>query len=73
MLVRSLEEIDILENEELDQQADQAESHEKAIPVVQDYESIIRSKKKGILNFAFRQGRIWCEPFYALFKPVKAA
>ena len=54
MLVRSLEEIDILENEELDEQADQAESHEKAIPVVQDYENIIRSKKKGILNFVFK-------------------
>ena len=49
-----MQETDVFENEELDQQADQAKGHEKAIPVIQDYEQTIRFRKKGIFKVAFR-------------------
>ena len=49
-----MQETDVSENEELDQGADQAKSYEEAILVIQDYKKIIKSKKKGILNIAFR-------------------
>ena len=39
--------MDIHEYEQLDQQANQGKSHEEAIPVIEDYKKIIRSKKKG--------------------------
>ena len=54
-----MQETDVFENEELDQQADQAKGQEKAIPVIQDYEQIIRFRKKGIFKVAFRQGKIF--------------
>ena len=54
-----IKEIDIYENEELDQWADQAKSHEEAIPVIKDYEKIIRSKRKSILNVAFRKRKVF--------------
>ena len=44
-LLRSLQEVDIHENAELDEQADQAKSYEQAILLVQDYEKLIAPKK----------------------------
>ena len=44
-LLRSLQEVDIHENVELDEQADQAKSYEPAILLVQDYEKLIAPKK----------------------------
>lgn len=49
--------LDVLENQELDQKADQSKSHEEAIPVLQDNENII-NLKKGVLNVAFKKGKI---------------
>ena len=51
--------MDISENEELDEQAEKVTKHEEAICVIEDYEKIIRFKKKGIINIAFRQERIF--------------
>lgn len=51
-LIRSLQEIEVSEDEELDQQAEKATNQEEAIPVVQDYEKIVRSKIKFFLNVA---------------------
>lgn len=45
-LIRSLQEKDVSEDEELDEQAEKATNQEEAIPVVQDYEKIVRSKIK---------------------------
>ena len=56
-LIRSMEEMDVNENEELDEQVEKVANREEAIPVAQDYEKIIRSKNEGILNVAFRQER----------------
>lgn len=51
-LIRSLEEMGVLENEE------KVIKYDKGIPVIEDYEKIIWSRKKGILNFTFRQEKI---------------
>ena len=49
-----MQEINVSTNEDLDQWEDQA----KGLEVIQDYEKMIRSKKKVILYVAFRQGRV---------------
>lgn len=59
-IVKSLQEINL----ELDhKRAEKASDYEEVIPVVKEYESIIRSQKRGIPNVAFSQGKI--------FKPFK--
>ena len=55
--MRSWQEKDVFENEKIDKQAEKVTNHEEASPVVDDYEKIVRSKKKRIL-IAFREGRI---------------
>ena len=55
-IVRSLMERHLFENEELTQRADNVRNYEETIPIVREYETIIKSQKKGILNVAFRQG-----------------
>ena len=57
-LFKSLHKNAMQENEELHQQADQAKHHEAAITVIEDYEKVIRSKNKCILNVTFRQGKV---------------
>ena len=52
-------ESEVFENKELDQRADNGTNQEEAILVVNEYETIIRSKKKGILNVAYRQSIIF--------------
>ena len=51
-LIRSLQEMDVSENEELDEQAEKVTKHKEGIPVLQNYENIIGTKKKDILNVA---------------------
>lgn len=50
--IGSMQEMEVSEIEKLD---------ERAIPVIEDYEKTMRckKKKKGIINVAFRQGRIF--------------
>ena len=50
---------DVLENEDLNQSLENARNYEEAIPVVKEYETIIRPKKKGILNVVYRQGLLF--------------
>ena len=47
---------DVVENEELIERSNKITNYKVAIPVVKEYETIISSKKKGILNVAYRQG-----------------
>lgn len=54
-LIRSLQGMDVSENEELDERAEKVTIDKEAIPVVQDYEKLVRSKKKGILSVTFRK------------------
>lgn len=51
-LIRTLQEMDVSENKELDERAEKVTKHKEGIPVLQNYENIIRSKKKDILNVA---------------------
>ena len=39
--------------------AENGSNYEEAIVVVKEYETIIRSQKKGIPNIAFSQGKIF--------------
>ena len=55
-LKRSIQECGVVENEELNQMTQSVTNHEQATSIIKDYELIIRSKKKGILNVAYRQG-----------------
>ena len=45
------------ESDELNKQAE-VQDPEEAAKVIQKYENIIRTKKKGIINIAFHQGKI---------------
>ena len=56
-LARSLVEGEVFENEELDQRADKIINHEATIPLVREYETVTRSKKKGVLNLTYIQGQ----------------
>ena len=47
---------DAVENEEIIEISNKITNYKVAIPVVKEYETIISSKKKGILNVAYRQG-----------------
>ena len=51
-----MQECGAVKNEELNQMTQSVTNHEQAISIIKDYELIIRSKKKGILNVAYRQG-----------------
>ena len=53
-LIRSLQGMDVSENEELDERAEKVTIDEEGIPV-QDYEKLVRSKKKSILSVTFRK------------------
>lgn len=55
-LVRSLKEGNAAENEESNKSADNLTNYEEAIPVVQEYETIVRFEKNDILDVAYRQG-----------------
>ena len=67
--IGSMQEMEVSEIEKLDEQA---------IPVIEDYEKTMRckKKKKGIINVAFRQGRIFkqfkdLEGFEDMLKELK--
>lgn len=46
----------VLENNGLTESADNVRNYEEAIPVVKEYEAIIRFKTKENFNLAYRQG-----------------
>ena len=48
-----------LESEEFNKQTDEAQDPEKAAKVIQDYENIIKTKKKGIVSIAYHQGKFF--------------
>ena len=57
-LVRSLVEDDILKNDKINKRTDNLKSYQEAMPIVREYEAIIKKQKKNILNDAYRQGCI---------------
>ena len=50
---------DVIETKELNKQAEEVQDPEKAAKVIQEYENIIRTKKKGIIWIAYHQGKVF--------------
>ena len=48
-----------LEFEDLNKEAEEIQDPEKAAEIMRQYEDIIKTKKKGIINVAFHQGQIF--------------
>ena len=48
-----------LEFEDLNKKAKEIQDPEKAAEIIRQYEDIIKTKKKGIINVAFHQGQIF--------------
>ena len=50
---------EVMESEELNKQAEEVQDTEEAAKVIQKYENIIRTKKKGIISIAYHQGKVF--------------
>ena len=50
---------EVVESDELNKQAEEVQKPEDAADLIKQYEGIIRTKKKGIINIAFHQGKIF--------------
>ena len=48
-----------LEFDDLNKEAEKIQDPEKAAEIIKQYEDIIKTKKKGTINVAFRQGQIF--------------
>ena len=58
-LIESMVVNEVVESDELDKQAEEVQDPEEAAYVIKQYESIIRTKKKGMINMAFHQGKVF--------------
>ena len=47
------------EFDDLNKEAEEIQDSEKAAEIIRQYEDIIKTKKKGIINVAFHQGQIF--------------
>ena len=47
-----------VESEELNEKAEEIQESEETAEVIKQYEYIIKTKKKGIISFAYYQGKI---------------
>ena len=61
-LIESIVINEVLQTEELNKQAEEVQDTEEAANIMKDYENIIQSKKKGIINVAYHQGKV-CKKF----------
>ena len=50
---------DVIESDELNKQADEVQKPEDTTDLIKQYEGIIRTKKKGIINIAFHQRQVF--------------
>ena len=50
---------EVVDTEELNQKAEEVQGLEEATDVIKQYEDIIRTKKEGIINIAFHQGKVF--------------
>ena len=50
---------EVVETNELNKQAEEVQDPEEAAQVIQKYENIIGTKKKGVINMAFHQGKVF--------------
>ena len=50
---------EVIESDELNKQAEKVQDPKEVADVTKQYEDIIRTKKKGIINIAFHQGNVF--------------
>ena len=50
---------EVVEFDDLNKEAEETQDPEKAAKIIKQYEDIIKTKKKGIINVAFHQGQIF--------------
>ena len=58
-LIESMVVNDLIESDKLNKQAEEVQKPEDAADLIKHYEGIIRTKKKGIINIAFHQGKVF--------------
>ena len=58
-LIESIVVNEVVESDELNKQAEEVQDPDEATKVIQKYENIIRTKKKGILSIAYHQGKVF--------------
>ena len=50
---------EIVEFDDLNKEAEEVQDPEKAVIIIERYENIIKTKRKGIINVAYHQGQIF--------------
>ena len=58
-LTESIFKNEVVETDELNKQAEEVQDPEEAAKVIQEYENIIRTNKKGIIRIAYHQGKVF--------------
>ena len=50
---------EVVEFENVNKEAEETQDPEKAAEIIKQYEDIIKTKKKGIINVAYHQGQVF--------------
>ena len=58
-LIKSIVVNEVIESDELNKQAEEVQDPKEAADMIKHYEDIIWTKKKGIMNIAFHQGKVF--------------
>ena len=58
-LIESMVVNEVVESDGLNKQAEDVQDPEEAAYIIKQYENIIRTKKKGMINMAFHQGKVF--------------
>ena len=58
-LIESMVNNEVAETDELNKQVEEVQKPEDAADLIKQYKNIIRTKKKGIINIAFHQGKVF--------------
>ena len=58
-LIESMDVDEAIELDDLNKQAEEVQDPKKAADVIKQHEDVIRTKKKGIINIAFHQGKVF--------------
>ena len=58
-LIESMVNNEVAETDELNKQVEEVQKPEDAADLIKQYKNIIRTKKKGIMNIAFHQGKVF--------------
>ena len=58
-LIESIFINEVVETDELNKQAEEVQHPEEAAKVIQKYEGIIRTKRKGITSITYHQGKVF--------------